>query len=113
MISIINRMFTPVEKALSFSSVFTNPTGYCLQIGSYLIFHYTSPCSTSTSGKVFDLPSGLSADGGVNFIANAQTGSQAGAYFSILDNGTSANGLSAMPFYANIWYEFSGIIKVK
>lgn len=113
MTSIINRMFTPVEKALSFPSVFTNPAGYCLQIGNYLIFHYTMPCNTNTSSKIFDLPSGLSADGARNFIACAQTANQIGAFYAIADGGTSANGLSSMPFYANTWYNISGIIKVK
>lgn len=113
MTSILSKMFIPEEKALTFASQFSNPTGYCLKIGNYLIFHYTMPCNTNTASKIFDLPSGLSADGLRNFLAYSQKANQIGAFYTIADNGTSANGLSTMPFYADNWYNISGIIKVK
>lgn len=113
MTSKLSKMFIPEEKALNFASQFSNPTGHCLKLGNYLVFHYSFPCNTNTSGKLFDLPDGLMADGSLNFIASPQKANQIGAFYAIADRGTSANGLSSMPFYADNWYDISGIIKVK
>ena len=103
-----------VESApLAFATQFSSPTGYCLKMGNYLIFHYTMPCNTNTSSKIFDLPRGLSADGARSFLAYSQKANQIGAFYAVQNGATSANGLSSMPFYANTWYNISGIIKVK